>query len=73
MPYKIVLQGDHGGVLDDLTVKTHTDEALKAALHTAVDEWEFSPGDQITIMSMSDVDVHNEAYWNNMLEEIRRR
>lgn len=77
MPYKIVLQGDHGGVLDHVTVKvpqgTRADEALKEALHASIDEWELSPGDQITIMSMSAVEVENEAYWNNMLEEIRRR
>lgn len=71
MPYKIILQGDHGGVLDDATAKTEAD--LKAKLHEMVDDTEFVSGDHITILSMSDVEVPNEAYWNNMLEEIRRR
>jgi hypothetical protein len=71
MPYKVVLQGDHGGVLDDITVKT--DDGLKQALHDAIDEWELTSGDRITILSMSAVDVENETFWNNILEDMRRR
>lgn len=70
MPFKIVLQGGHGGVLDDITVKRDVD--LKQALHDAIDEWELSGSDRITLLSMTDVEVENETFWNNMLEDIRR-
>jgi hypothetical protein len=72
MPFKIIMQGDHGEVLDDRTVKSDDNAALQAALVELVEDNEWRSGDRITILSMSAVEVENEDFWNKLLEDVRR-
>lgn len=72
MPYRAVLHND-GSEEDYALVKNERE--LRAALHRMIEDKEdaWSNGDTIVVFKVTDVEVANEVFWDNLTAEMRAR
>lgn len=70
MPFKIVLHAPHGA-LDQITVRK--DKDLKKELHKAIEDWELSDGDSITLFKVTDIEVGTDDMFEGIIADLRSR